>query len=396
MAELALDKDGRFLAVRLTGYGNVGAYLAHVGAADGHDQRRARTSIGVYRTPLIEVSTKVRLHQHLAGRRLSRRRPARGQLLHGAADRHRRRARWASTASSCAGATTSRPRQMPYKARVRHDLRQRRLHRAARQGARRPPTGTASRPRKAESQARGKLRGRGIGNYLEVTAPPMQGDGRHPLRGRRRRHHHHRHARLRPGPLVALRPGADRASSASRSSSIRLLQGDSDQLIAGGGTGGSKSIMASGAAIVEAGDKVIEQGQADRRRTCWRPASPTSSSRAGRFTIAGTDRGIGIMELAEQLRAGADAARGRAADARRQPRLRERAARPSPTAATSPRSRSIPTPASIEVVRYTMVNDFGTVINPLLVEGQAAWRRGAGHRPGADGAHRLRRGGPAR
>src|SRR3546814_6613579 len=42
---------------------------------------------------------------------------------------------------------------------------------------------------------------------------------------------------------------------------IRLLQGDSDELIAGGGTGGSKSIMASGAAIVEASDKVIEAGK---------------------------------------------------------------------------------------------------------------------------------------
>ena len=37
----------------------------------------------------------------------------------------------------------------------------------------------------------------------------------------------------------------------------------------------------------------------------------------------------------------------------------------------SPRSRSIPTPACVEVVKYTMVNDFGTVINPLLVEGQS-------------------------
>ena len=38
--------------------------------------------------------------------------------------------------------------------------------------------------RRAESRRRGKLRGRGIGQYLEVTAPPQQGDGRHPLRGR--------------------------------------------------------------------------------------------------------------------------------------------------------------------------------------------------------------------
>ena len=36
---------------------------------------------------------------------------------------------------------------------------------------------------------------------------------------------------------------------------------------------------------------------------CWRRRRPTSSSRAGRFVIAGTDRGIGILDLAAQLRA---------------------------------------------------------------------------------------------
>ena len=40
---------------------------------------------------------------------------------------------------------------------------------------------------------------------------------------------------------------------------IRLLQGDSDELITGGGTGGSKSIMASGGAIVEASVEVIKK-----------------------------------------------------------------------------------------------------------------------------------------
>jgi carbon-monoxide dehydrogenase large subunit len=42
---------------------------------------------------------------------------------------------------------------------------------------------------------------------------------------------------------------------------IRLLQGDSDELITGGGTGGSKSLMASGTAIIGASQKVIEQGR---------------------------------------------------------------------------------------------------------------------------------------
>ena len=43
---------------------------------------------------------------------------------------------------------------------------------------------------------------------------------------------------------------------------INLVQGDSDQLLAGGGTGGSRSIMASGKALVEASAEVIEQGRA--------------------------------------------------------------------------------------------------------------------------------------
>ena len=40
----------------------------------------------------------------------------------------------------------------------------------------------------------------------------------------------------------------------------------------------------------------------------------------------------------------------------------------------------------VEVVKYTSVNDFGTVVNPMLVEGQVHGGVVAGHRPGADGA----------
>src|SRR5437867_12936005 len=57
-AELALDKDGRFLAVRVTGYGNVGAYLGTV-APQPPSMNVVRNVTSVYRTPLLEVSTKV-------------------------------------------------------------------------------------------------------------------------------------------------------------------------------------------------------------------------------------------------------------------------------------------------------------------------------------------------
>ena len=54
-AELALDADGNFLAVRLTGYGNLGATYGAPGPSTRNAQRN---TLGVYRTPLIEVNTK--------------------------------------------------------------------------------------------------------------------------------------------------------------------------------------------------------------------------------------------------------------------------------------------------------------------------------------------------
>src|ERR1700704_6056209 len=54
-AELALDMEGNFLAVRLTGYGNVGATY---GAPGPSTRNAVRNTLGVYKTPLIEISTK--------------------------------------------------------------------------------------------------------------------------------------------------------------------------------------------------------------------------------------------------------------------------------------------------------------------------------------------------
>src|SRR3546814_8534192 len=63
--------------------------------------------------------------------------------------------------------------------------------------------------------------------------------------------------------------------------------------------------MASGAAIVEASDKVIEAGKRIAGHLL-EAAVPDIEFRAGRFSIAGTDRSIGIMEIAERLRAGTE------------------------------------------------------------------------------------------
>ena len=114
--------------------------------------------------------------------------------------------------------------------------------------------------RKAESRARGLLRGRGIGAYLEVTGPPANEMGG---------------IRFEPNGDVTIITGTLDYGQGHWTpfaqilhqtlgipfDRIRLLPGDSDELITGGGTGGSKSLMASGTAIIGASQKVIEQGR---------------------------------------------------------------------------------------------------------------------------------------
>ncbi|MBV8167051.1 MAG: molybdopterin-dependent oxidoreductase, partial [Alphaproteobacteria bacterium] len=150
---------------------------------------------------------------------------------------------------------------------------------------------------------------------------------------------------------------------------IRLLQGDSDQLIAGGGTGGSKSIMASGAAIVEASEKVIEQGK-QIASFVLEAAVADIEFAAGRFTIAGTDRSIDIMALAETLRGGLDlpADLPRSLDVKH---VHKAAPSAFPNGCHVCEVEIDPDTGVVEIARYHMVNDFGTLINPLMVEGQA-------------------------
>jgi aerobic carbon-monoxide dehydrogenase large subunit len=150
---------------------------------------------------------------------------------------------------------------------------------------------------------------------------------------------------------------------------INLLQGDSDEMLAGGGTGGSRSMMQSGGAIVEASALVIERGKKAAAHFLEAAVVDIEFSQ-GRFSIAGTDRGIGIMELAAAIRA--------------EPPILDEV----PTSldvshvfkgvpSAFPNGCHIaeveldPETGSLEIVRYATINDFGVLINPMLVAGQA-------------------------
>ncbi|HSI00947.1 MAG TPA: molybdopterin cofactor-binding domain-containing protein, partial [Reyranella sp.] len=222
--------------------------------------------------------------------------------------------------------------------------------------------------RKAESAKRGKLRGRGIGQYLEVTGPPSKeyGGVRFETDGT---------ITMLSGTLdygqghatpFAQVLGGKLGIPVTR---FRLLQGDSDQLKVGGGTGGSKSALVASQAFLEAGDKVIDQGKQIAAHVLEAAVADIEFGH-GRFTIAGTDRGIGILDLAEKLR------KGLTLPPDVPPSLDVSHISDNPPF-SFPNGCHIAEveidrdTGTVEVVRYSMVNDFGTVINPMLTAGQA-------------------------
>jgi aerobic carbon-monoxide dehydrogenase large subunit len=362
-AELALDLDGHFLAVRLTGYGNLGAAY---GAPGPSTRNAVRNTLGVYKTPLIEVSTKSMFTNTTpVGAYRGAGRPEANYYME----------RLVETAAAETGIDRVElrrrnhipPDAMPYKAPngATYDSGDftNLLNKAL---ALADWDGFAA--RKAESRGRGRLRGRGISDYLELTGPPGREMGG---------------IRFEPDGTVTIITGTldygqGHASPFAQVLStrlgipfgrIRLLQGDSDALIAGGGTGGSKSMMTSGTAIVEAGEKVIEAGR-EIAAHVLEAAVADIEFRTGRFTIAGTDRSVGIMELAEKIHAGLELPPGLSQSLDVQ-NISDGPPSAFPNGCHIAEVEVDPETGSVDVVRYTFVNDFGTVINPLLVNGQA-------------------------
>ena len=151
---------------------------------------------------------------------------------------------------------------------------------------------------------------------------------------------------------------------------IKLVQGDSDRLVMGGGSGGSKSLMHSGTAIVEASAKIIEKGKEAASHVL--EAAPSDIEfEQGRFVIAGTDRAISVMELAQTLRDGGAKLPPDAPQSLDVTHISD-----GPGAPTFPNGCHIaevevdPDTGVVEVVKYACVNDFGNVVNPLVVAGQ--------------------------
>ena len=384
-AELALDAQGHFLAVRLSGYANVGAYLG-IYAPLPSTLNAVKNVMSVYRTPLVEVSTAcVFTNTTAVNAYRGAGRPEGNYFMERLIDCAARE--MDIDRAEIRRRNHIRAKEMPFSAPSEQTYDSGDFPAVfARTMEVADWKGFAKRRR--DSRKRGKLRGIGIGSYLEVSAIPSKEMGG---------------IRFEADGTVTfitgtLDYGQGHATAFAQVLSerlgvpfdrIRLLQGDSDELIAGGGTGGSRSISASGAAIVAASNKVIEQGKKIAACVLEASAADIEFDR-GNFVIAGTDRAIGIMELAEKLLAGLPLPS-------EVPHSLDVKLTTDPIPSAFPNGCHAaeveidPDTGVIEVVRYCSVNDFGTVINPLLVEGQNPWRSRPGPRAGPDGANRLRR-----
>ncbi|WP_315767060.1 MULTISPECIES: xanthine dehydrogenase family protein molybdopterin-binding subunit [unclassified Bradyrhizobium] len=361
--ELALDAEGHFLAVRLSGYGNLGAYITGV-APSPLSLNTGKNLASVYRTPLLSVDIKTVLtNMTLMGAYRGAGRPEANYFME----------RLIDTAADEMGIDRLalrkrnfiKPNQMPFPAAsgVTYDSGD---FAAVFQKAIQLSDFDNFNKRKRESRKNGKLRGIAVGSYLEVTAPPsgelgkitFDADGG---------------VTLTTGTLDY---GQGHATPFAQVLSgqlgvpfekIRLEQSDSDLVRFGNGTGGSRSITATGQAIVEASQLVIAKGKQAAAHLL--EASEADIEFAdGRFTIAGTDRTIDIMELAQRMR------EGKTPDG--VPASLDVDHATTSTESAFPNGCHVaevevdPDTGVVQVVAYTGVNDFGTVVNPMIVAGQ--------------------------
>jgi aerobic carbon-monoxide dehydrogenase large subunit len=150
---------------------------------------------------------------------------------------------------------------------------------------------------------------------------------------------------------------------------IRYRFGDSDLVTMGIGTFGSRSAQLAGSAIVVAADRLIDKGRKIAAHMMEAGVHDVVFEN-GKFTIAGTDRSVGIVEVAKQAFEAAHLPQDIEAG------FSERANFGPPGCATFPSGAHCceveidEETGEVELTRYVAVDDVGRVLNPLLCEGQ--------------------------
>jgi aerobic carbon-monoxide dehydrogenase large subunit len=235
--------------------------------------------------------------------------------------------------------------------------------------------------RRREAASRGKLRGIGIATYIEACGiAPSKVAG---ALGARAGLYEAAEIRVHPTGSVTVFTGAHSHGQGHETTfaqlvasglgvpveNVDVVHGDTAKIPFGMGTYGSRSLAVGGSAIVKAMDKVIAKGRKIAAHLL-EAAEADIEFKDGQFTVAGTDRAKSFGEIAltayvphnypiEELEPGLDE-----------------------TAFYDPKNFTYPAGAHIaeieidrdtgvtRVMRFTASDDFGRIINPMIVEGQ--------------------------
>lgn len=210
--------------------------------------------------------------------------------------------------------------------------------------------------RRAASAAKGLRRGRGFSCHLhgsggwgdETSRVMVLPDGTVEARtGTQNQGQGHATAYAQ---VLAARLGIDPAR-------IRIVQGDSDRIARGGGTGGSSSTIISGATMTRAADVLIEQGR--EAAAAMLEAAPIDIVfEGGAYVIAGTDRRIGLFEVAAR-RGGLEGQMDFADTVETWP-----------TGIAVAEVEIDPETGAVTLDRFAAAIDAGIVVNPMLLGGQ--------------------------
>jgi aerobic carbon-monoxide dehydrogenase large subunit len=363
-AEFALDKNGKFLALRVQTYAAIGAYHTSDRAA-GPPFANIGCLAATYTTKAFHVEVSgVMTHTQLTGHYRGAGRPENAYMIETMIDLAARKL--GIDKVELRRRNTVPPEAMPYKTGLVYTVDSGDFPRNLEQCLHMADyAGFAV--RRAESRRRGRLRGIGVSNTMEATASGLL-----------------EHAEIRfdqTGTLTLLMGTHDHGQGHATtfkqilfdklgldSDLVKFKYGDTDNTAIGTGTFGSRSVACGGAAVFLAADKVITHGKKIAAHLL-EAAEADLAFEKSKFTVVGTDKAVSLTEVAKASFTPARLPRGM------EPGLFE--------IGTS--DGGLPTfpngchiceveideeTGALEIVRYNAVDEVGRAINPLLLEGQ--------------------------
>ncbi|MGH6946751.1 MAG: xanthine dehydrogenase family protein molybdopterin-binding subunit, partial [Kiloniellales bacterium] len=356
-AALALDDEGRFLALRVRSSNSMGAYLATMGP--GPAVNNVGCLAGVYTTPAIHVAVDgyFTCASPVSAYRGAGRPEAIYVLERLIDEAARERGR---DPAALRALNLIRPDRLPYTTPLSYiydsgDFPSN-MARAL------ELIGYAEREaRRAAARERGRLYGLGFANAIEGAGNPQRGeyaelslDGNGRLRlavGSRANGQGHETVYRQ---LAATLLGID-------FDGIDVVEGDTDEIAEGVGSYGSRTATLAGGAVKLAAERIVEAGRALAAEV-FEASTADVVFESGRFVVAGTDKRLDLkavaalaVERGQQLAAALEYK----ADAQTYP-----------NGCHACELEIDPETGATRILRYLVVDDFGNLLNPLLVKGQ--------------------------